>query len=143
MKVAIVGASVLDTEYAEIKRYCEKLINGLLEKYGENLTIISGGATGVDDIAEKIAKRKGIKTKIFHPQVNRWYDAGNKIGFKSRNLMIATECDALICIPKRTQSKSCYHCHAITHEVTGGCWTAKIAKKLGKNVKIVEPYERK
>lgn len=60
MKVAIVGSRSI--EYVEIDRYIPPDAD----------LIISGGAVGVDTLAEKYADRKGIKKLIIYPDYSRY-----------------------------------------------------------------------
>lgn len=89
MKIAIVGSrTISDTEL---------VIKFILECHEFDLeydTIISGGARGVDTIAENFAKRYKIKTKIFKPQ---WDKYGKQASF-IRNADIIGNCDKCICI---------------------------------------------
>lgn len=70
------------------------------------------------------------------------------IGYKSRNIKIAEECDVLYCIvpynwdnfnmqPPYDDYSWCRHCKVWKHPTNGGCWTLKKAKKLGKETHLV------
>ncbi len=83
MKVAIVG--------------CRKDRNYPLDKIIENIPkncsmIISGGAVGIDSLAEKAAKEIGVPTMIFKPD----YDKHGRGAPLIRNKEIADNCDMLI-----------------------------------------------
>lgn len=54
MKVAIIGSRTVKSSKVIINKILEELPNGCSE-------IVSGGAEGVDQIAEQFAKDKGIK----------------------------------------------------------------------------------
>lgn len=89
MKIAIVGSrSILD----------EKLVVDFILECHEFDTeydkIISGGAKGVDTIAENFAKKYNIKTIIYKPE---WDKYGKRAGF-IRNSDIINACDKCICI---------------------------------------------
>lgn len=58
----------------------------------QDITIVSGGAKGVDSYAEQFAKRWVLKTKIFLPE---WDKYGKSAGFK-RNELIINEADKVI-----------------------------------------------
>lgn len=62
-----------------------------------DVKIISGGARGIDTLAEKLAKGLGIEFEGFLPKTTRWYD-----GFKPRNDAMAAECDAILRIAAST-----------------------------------------
>lgn len=103
----------------------------------EDIVMISGHCPlgGVDIWAEDIADELGIKKEIYPPEVYQWNDKISKgsyvddvvelKGYRSRNIQIAEMCDILYCInPKGIRS--------------GGTWTMEYAKKLGKEVHLVE-----
>ncbi|MGN1095538.1 MAG: DNA-processing protein DprA [Eubacteriales bacterium] len=67
MRIAIVGSRGISKEILE---------NFAYEKICENIPlnateIVSGGAVGIDTLAEKYAKSNGIKTKIFLPDYDK------------------------------------------------------------------------
>ncbi len=134
MKIAIVGASRLtETEEMDARKNSGLVLNQLIKEYGvDDITLISGGAKGVDTEAEDVAKQLGIKTIIHRPLENKWEN-----GYKPRNIKIAQECDILYCFPTKLKTVECYHCKTDEHEVTGGCWTMKYAKSLKKETHVV------
>jgi len=134
MKIAIVGSSHLsETEGIDARKNSGLVLNSLIEEYGvDDITLISGGAKGVDTEAEDVAKQLGIKTIIHKPLEYKWEN-----GYKPRNLKIANECDVLYCFPTKVKTTPCYHCELKDHEVTGGCWTMKKAKELKKETHVV------
>ena len=104
-----------------------------------NSILISGHSPrgGVDIFVELFAKEFDIPTNIIPPQINQWLDKDGKMGYRSRNLVIASECDILYCISTRLKTKSCYHCKTGDHERTGACWTMQKAKQMGKETKLI------
>jgi len=133
MKIAIVGSSNLtDTEEADTRKYCGLVLNQMIREYGaESLILVSGGASGVDTVAETTATGLGIKCEIHKPAENNW-DA-----YKVRNLKIAESCGIIYCFPTKVRLQPCYHCDAKDHERSGGCWTVKQAKALNKETHVV------
>jgi hypothetical protein len=103
----------------------------------EGDTLVSGGCHlgGIDIWAEEIADEMGLGKMIFLPKKRSWSG-----GYKERNLRIAEICDILhnIVVEKYPEGyegmrfKYCYHCDTVTHIKSGGCWTAKNTKRLGK-----------
>ena len=109
-----------------------------------DIVVVSGGADGIDTIAEEMAKSKGLKIQIFEAEVQQWEDEGNHIGFKSRNIAIAEDCDIIYCLPSELRTKDmpdCYHCN-LPHRKSGGCWTLRKAEKMGKEVYLIPPISR-
>ena len=133
MKVAIVGASRLTSiEEKTARESCDILLKQMVREHGRsNLTLVSGGASGVDTIAETTAYGLGVKCNI-HKPISRNWD-----GYKARNLKIAQECDIIYCFPTKLRLEPCYHCGVHDHERSGGCWTVKQAKTLKKEGHIV------
>lgn len=101
--------------------------------------VVSGACPmgGVDIWAIEIAKKLGIKTREFAPEVNQWNPPG-KYGFMARNLDIA-KADVVLCVLaedfppgyKGPNYGDCYHCKGRNpkHVKSGGCWTALRCKK--------------
>ena len=104
--------------------------------------IVSGGCHlgGIDAWAAEHAHANNLLL-IEHLPANLSWAAG----YKPRNLLIARDCDACFCITVRElpagytgmRFKLCYHCGVDTHVKSGGCWTVKEAKKLGKPGEIL------
>jgi hypothetical protein len=139
MKIGIVGA-----EKAKFtpkgKHRAKKLIRKLLMP--EDITkVVSGGCHlgGIDKWAEDIADELKIPVKVYLPQLRSW-----AAGYKPRNLRIAKHSDRVVCItvdklPKHfigMRFKLCYHCKTDKHVKSGGCWTVKQAKMLGKETRV-------
>ena len=137
LKVAIVGVSGDKLDSFEKEKALQEII-----KIGENhkdCIIVSGHSPrgGIDILAEMYADFTKKEKIIFKPDTTEWNDVGEKKGYKTRNLEIAETCDILYCISVPKKEKSCYHCKQFTHEKTGGCWTMREAKKLGKKTKLI------
>jgi hypothetical protein len=81
--------------------------------------LISGGAKGVDSIAEEEAVARGIPIDIKRPSLRQWNGPG---GFKERNARIAEACEHLVRI---------YDPDSGTY---GSGWTADLAEKMGRGV---------
>ena len=81
------------------------------------IVVVSGGAEGIDTLAEETAEKWVFDTKIFRPEKKGWY------WYKKRNKLIAERCDVLYRIATR-ESKT-----------YGSGWTADYAEEeLGKQV---------
>lgn len=80
--------------------------------------VTSGCAPGVDTIAEKEARRRGIPFRAFPPKYKRWEPEG----FKERNIQIAEYCTHLFRIANRDS------------KTYGSGWTYDYATKLGRRV---------
>lgn len=84
MRLAIVGSRKVSANSIV------PLANRLNDIMGSSDVIVSGGAVGVDSLAEAIAKARGIPTLIFQPD---WKKYGKIAGFK-RNQKIVDAADA-------------------------------------------------
>lgn len=95
---------------------------------------------GVDIYAKEEAIKAGIKYVGFPPKRKQWDG-----GYKERNLQIAETSEIVICITLRSLPKGfygmrfpmCYHCMTDKHVKSGGCWTVKQAKRIGKEGYVI------
>lgn len=68
MRVAIIGSRNIDRDNLQkfaYKKICENIPANVTE-------IVSGGAVGIDTLAEAFAKKNGIRTKIFLPDYDKY-----------------------------------------------------------------------
>jgi len=106
-------------------------------KDGKTPIVVSGECHlgGVDIFAKEEASSLGCLYQGFAPKSLDWTR-----GYKPRNMQIARASDRVVCITIRElpvgytgmRFKSCYHCCRNDHVKSGGCWTVKYAKSLGK-----------
>jgi hypothetical protein len=89
------------------------------------VAVISGGADGIDTMAEEVARQWGFhedhaekRLVIYLPKYPRWRPEG----YRHRNLLIARDCTHLLAI--RCKQSTTY----------GSGWTADRAEELGKTV---------
>lgn len=112
LRIAIVGSSKSgDSSYEQVKQ--------LILSYPSNTTIISGGAIGVDSIAEKVANELGYEFECYRPKGYGWKF------FKERNLLIAERVKKVYSLAIADEEGYCYHCEVQGHQKTAGCWTGK------------------
>jgi hypothetical protein len=76
--------------------------------------VISGGADGIDKLAEEYARYAGIPFEEFLPRYRRW----EPFGFKVRNTLIGNACTRLLAI------------RCIESQTYGSGWTADYAEKV-------------
>lgn len=124
MKIAIVGSRSINNEELVVN-----FINECLPDLSIVNLIISGGAKGVDTIAESFAKRNKIKTKIFLPD---WNTYGKQAGF-IRNSDIISLCDECIVIWDG-KSKGAKHDIELCTEMNKKCYVYNL--KINKKYKI-------
>lgn len=137
------GASKLtENEERDAQQFCGSMMNDWIKKYGTDLQIISGGAEGVDTIAINCANQLGISCMEYLPVAGKTH----LDRCRARNEQIAEDCDILYCLPANVRDTECYHCgnqfKLNPHQKSGGCWTAKMARKLEKEVHIMPPIKR-
>ncbi len=115
---------IIGTRLVKDKELVKAIITHYIERYGNNLlTIISGGAEGVDSIAEEVARSFNIPFIAYLPEGNKWGD------YEKRNKQIVEGCDMLLAI--RYKESKTY----------GSGWTRDYAIKLGKKVVSIEIEE--
>lgn len=100
LKIAIVGSRKFNDLSFVMKKFMEvwqevTRENPDLKLNDEHLTIISGGASGVDSCAQEIAKALGLPIKIHYPN---WKLHGKAAG-PIRNEKIIEEADVVIAFP--------------------------------------------
>lgn len=110
MKLAVVGSRNLKN--IDLGQY--------LSKYEDITEIVSGGAIGVDTLAEEWAKVNKIPTTIFYPDYKRYGKRAPLV----RNDQIVEKADEIIAF---WDGKS-----------RGTMYTIKAAKKAGKRVKLID-----
>lgn len=138
MKIGIVGSEAAKFTL-ETERKARALIRSLITPED---TVISGGCHlgGIDIWAEQEARVVGIpedRIIVYAPTRHTWSGVG---GYMDRNLKIARFSDRVICITVRVLPPNyvgmrfalCYHCGTSDHVKSGGCWTTKKARQLGK-----------
>lgn len=120
----------------ETKEKARGIIRGLFADLG--VTGVSSGRChlgGIDIVAEEEAARAGLEGFWYPPKSLDWSN-----GYKPRNIQIAEKSDAVVCLSVRVLPEGydgmrflyCYHCGTKDHIKSGGCWTTKYARKLGK-----------
>lgn len=135
MKLGIVGVEAAKlTPETEAKAI--KAIEELIESHGATC-VVSGECHlgGIDIIARDTARRLGLDYHGWPPKSQDWLN-----GYKPRNVGIAEDSEAVVCITVKTLPKAytgtrfglCYHCKSYDHVKSGGCWTTKYARSLGK-----------
>lgn len=136
---------------ADTERLARLTIIRLLSELGSLDSVCSGHCPegGIDIWAEEEADRMGIQKIIFPPAVNKWYGSKKNPGYYQRNKQIAETSDRVVCITLRELPEgytgmrfaSCYHHEdepeVKSHVKSGGCWTTKYARSLGKTTELI------
>lgn len=113
MRLAVIGSRTF-TDYKKLEEVLDgyALLNPITE-------IISGGAKGVDKLAEQYSKARAIPIKVYPAE---WDKYGRSAGYR-RNTLIVNNCDQVIAfwdgISKGTL-------HSIT-----------LAEKIGKEITVI------
>lgn len=115
IRLALVGSTCLEGDRDAERAVLEAISEW--RKRDSGLVIVSGGAAGVDTIAEKIATHLGIPTTIHRPRGQRW---GGDHGYQARNRLIADTCTHLLRV------------YCVGSETWGSGWTQREARKLGR-----------
>lgn len=99
IRIAVVGSRTI-TNYPLVKMHIKKFIDGL-ERNNPNdhvYCIVSGGARGVDSLAEEYARENRYVPKIFRPSKNTTNPKDFSKECKIRDRQIVDYCDFLIAI---------------------------------------------
>ncbi|NJN27277.1 MAG: DUF2493 domain-containing protein [Cyclobacteriaceae bacterium] len=91
MKLAVIGSREF-TDEAMLRKQLDNKLHGEVAL----TAIVSGGAKGADQMAEALAKEKGISTFIFLPE----YDKHGRGAPLKRYHLIVTECDQVLAFLK-------------------------------------------
>lgn len=143
MILGIVGAEAAKfTPYTE--EAARRIIRSLI-KQTEASQVVSGHSPlgGIDWWAIEEAKALGVDWHEYPAGVHQWGSVKGVDGFMARNLKIARASDLVVSIVVQRLPDSyrgmefpsgCYHCKTPPddHVKSGGCWTVKQAKRLGK-----------
>lgn len=135
MRIGIVGAEAAKFTALGQERAREE-IRGLIQRLNARL-VVSGACHlgGVDLWAIEEAQRLNVGTMEFPPKDLQW-----STGYMPRNKLIAQNSDRVFSLvvdrlpPGYTGMRFplCYHCGTNDHVKSGGCWTTKFARSLGK-----------
>lgn len=138
--VGIVG-SELAKFTPQIEDEARELIRTILQVEGAEV-VCSGGCHlgGVDVFAVQEAGRLGLESIVYPPAHQSW-----ERGYRPRNIQIATTSEVVYCITVRRlpmgykgmRFGECYHCGTGEHVKSGGCWTVKYARGLGKRGEVL------
>jgi hypothetical protein len=142
-KVLNVNIGIVGSEGAKFTKETEaKAREVIREVLRGNEVVVSGGCHlgGIDIWAVEEAKAMGLDVMEFLPKTRKWDG-----GYKQRNQLIAENSDIVYCITLKELPDSytgmkfnlCYHCGTKEHVKSGGCWTVKYAKKIGKKGEII------
>jgi len=69
-----------------------------INKHGKDITIVSGGAKGIDSLAEIVALELKLDTIIYKPDYSQYNQKGYRIYFE-RNKLIAKKSNYLLALP--------------------------------------------
>lgn len=109
-RIAIIGSRT----FANTKL----LATTMAEYLGRVTLVVSGGADGGDKLGARWARKNGVPTKIFEPNHKRY-----KHAYHHRNRLIVENCDLVVAF---WDGRS-----------TGTAYTVSYAKRLGKDVRVV------
>jgi hypothetical protein len=118
------------------ERHARNYIRSLLAR--PDVVAVSSGHChlgGIDIWAEEVADELELEKLIFPPKFRGWE------AYKKRNLQIARASTEVHCITIATYPPHydgmrfdfCYHCGTDEHVKSGGCWTVKQARRMGKS----------
>jgi hypothetical protein len=89
---------------------------------------------GVDIWAREEAELLGLPVKEYPPKDHGWQ------WYKQRNQLIAKLADHVVCIAPSREHQQCRYCETDDHQQSGGCWTLRYARQIGKRTDLVVIY---
>lgn len=115
-RLAIVGS-------VELARHPKawELLRALMTEHAPT-EIVGGGSNGIDSMAAKVARDRGIPVKTFKPEEYVWEPANGRKGFKQRNGEIANYCTHLVRIMAASAPRD------------GTTWLRDQVRRMGKPV---------
>jgi len=95
---------------------------------------------GIDKWSIEEAINLGHPYKEHPPSSHDWTH-----GYKPRNKLIARDSHRVVCITVRklppgyqgVRYPFCHHCGTADHVKSGGCWTVRFARELGKEADVI------
>ncbi|KKL91383.1 hypothetical protein LCGC14_1895230 [marine sediment metagenome] len=144
MILGIVGceAAKFTVETEILARLVIRRAIGLTMATFPGIRVVSGACHlgGIDIWAIEEAKDFGVETQEFPPAMQSWTN-----GYRLRNIQIAQQSDKVICITVKVlpagyagmRFERCYHCNTLDHVKSGGCWTVKYARTIGKAGEVI------
>jgi hypothetical protein len=141
MIIAIVG-SAADKFDRRTERIARAVIRHFVRRADE---VISGDCHlgGIDQWTIEEAKKLKVPFRVFPPAQRSWSG-----GYKARNIRMAEVANRVVSIVpakyprlyRGMRFRLCYHCRRSDHIKSGGCWTARYARGLGKQGETVVIY---
>lgn len=134
---------IVGSEAAKFTLETERIARRIIRREIAGAELVVSGKChlgGIDIWAIQEAEKMGIST-VEKPALSRNWSTG----YKPRNIQIAENSDIVICIAVRKLPSSfkgmqfplCYHCGTTDHVKSGGCWTVKYARSIGKMGKVI------
>jgi hypothetical protein len=132
MNIAILGINGKGLDAEETKQAMEKIVE-LTKMYRfPTLMTMHSPNGGVNTLVELYASTESNNTAL------KEYDYGDNLtDWKDSSQMLAEDCDVFFCITTKIKKNQCHHCLDYTHERTGACYPMKLAKKMGKQTKLI------
>lgn len=135
MKIGIVGSEGAKFTPATEAAARAMIRQILIDRHATEVVSGKCHLGGIDIWAREEGAALGLAITEFPPKSRNWEQ-----GYKPRNLKIAQHSDECYCITLKElppgytsmRFRLCYHCGTDAHVKSGGCWTVKQAKLLGK-----------
>jgi hypothetical protein len=93
VKVLVFGSRSI-ADYDTVKNELERL-NAHVADMGDSLDLISGGAIGVDTLAEQFAKEYELPIEVYKPQYHKFQN--KNLAPLARNTQMVADCDWGMC----------------------------------------------
>ena len=91
MKILVFGSRTIN-DYKQVEDHLYNMYNQFIDE-GDDCSLISGGAIGVDTLAERFAKEYEVDIEVYKPNYTKYGKKAPLI----RNKKMAELCDKAIC----------------------------------------------
>jgi len=126
IRLAVVGSRCLAGNAAAQQTVLAAITYWLSQAPDGQFEVVSGGAIGVDEMAERVAAALNLPTRIFCPDPKELAKAGNAKAtwpiYRARNAVLAEHATHLLCVRCPESSTK------------GAWWTEREARRLRKRV---------
>ena len=130
MKIALLGINGSGLDKNETQEAIYKIIE-IVNRYDDPTILTIHSPNGGINLLVELYADSNEKKKQYYNYGKSIYD------WKESSQQLAEDCDVFFCLTTKIKKHKCHHCLDYTHERTGACYPMKLAKKMGKQTKLI------